>query len=245
MNGLKTELFNIYKQWNANGGCDNCIQYDRKLHPDRERIGPVSYFHVGKNLNVKSKSPRIAFVGKASWNSKKDIKGEPIKNGVIDLSEFGEYAYNNITSAYWNFITKITEELGLSLDDIAITNLVKCNIYDNETDTSNDITNDYYYEQCIRLFEKEIMVMRPTHMIFFTNVYYDHLLRDLRFGYSTSKDIHDENYKISIKRESGPYKTCWWHRSFSNGKMHMLRTRHPQGAPTQLKDSIVKWVKST
>lgn len=247
MNKQETELFDTYKHWITSGNCKNCQQYDKKLSPDEERIGPVSFFHVGKNMANQRQAPRIAFVGKASWNSKQDVKDDSEINGVLNLTDVGEGYYNDGTSSppFWNFIKKITKELNLTLDDIAITNLVKCNIYDNKTDTSNDITDDYYYKQCIHLFEKEIIALKPTHLILFTNTGYDHLLKDLSFGYTEAHTVNDDEYKKSIKRKDGLYETWWWHRSFSNGKLHMLRTRHPQGAPCELKSEIVRWINRT
>ncbi len=247
MNQLETKIFDEYKQWINLGNCEKCKNYDNNLSASRERVGPVSFFHVDKNMANQNNSPRIVFVGKASWNSKEDVKEDSQINGVLDLSYVGEGYYNdeNSTPPYWNFIRKITKELNLSLDDIAITNLVKCNISDNEEETSVDITHDFYYKQCVPLFEKEIIALKPTHLILFTNTGYDHLLKDLTFGQSNSTDVYDEDYKKSIDKEDGSFQTWWWHRNFSNGKMHMLRTRHPQGAPIELKEAIVDWVKIT
>ncbi|RLF58605.1 MAG: hypothetical protein DRN27_04945 [Thermoplasmata archaeon] len=246
MNQLETKIFDEYKQWINSGNCENCKNYDNELSPNCERIGPVSFFHVGNNMENHDNAQRIVFVGKASWNSHDDVKDDSQVNGVLDLSYVGKGYYNDESSSppFWNFIRKITKELGLTLDDIAITNLVKCNIYDNETNTSEDITDDHYYEQCIKLFEKEIIALQPTHLIFFTNTGYDHLLRDLSFGHSEISDVNDEDYKKSINKDDGPFQTWWWHRNFSEGKMNMLRTRHPQRAPIELKDAIVEWVKS-
>lgn len=247
MNQLETKIFDEYKQWINSGNCENCKNYDNNLSANHERVGPVSFFHVGKNMANHNNSPRIVFVGKVSWNSKEDVKEDTQINGFLDLSNVGEGYYNDESSTppYWNFIRKITKELKLSLDDIAITNLVKCNISDNEEETSVDVTHDFYYKQCVPLFEKEIIALKPTHLILFTNTDYDHLLRDLTFGHSNFTDTHDEDYKKSIDKEEGSFQTWWWHRSFSNGKMHMLRTRHPQFAPIELKDAIINWIKNT
>jgi uracil-DNA glycosylase len=181
MNNIESKLFDLYKQWINDGNCKNCQQYDSKLPSLQERIGPVSFFHAGKNMANHNKSPRIVFVGKVSWNSKKDVKDDTQINGFLNLSNVGEGYYNDESStpSYWNFIRKITKELNLLLDDIAITNLVKCNISDNEKETSDDITHDFYYKQCVPLFEKEIIALNPTHLILFTNTSYDHLLQIL------------------------------------------------------------------
>ena len=245
MNQLETKIFDEYKQWINSGNCQNCKNHDKELPSNRERIGPLSFFHIGNNFSEKTNPIRLCFVGKASWYTKKALKKEPFTHGVHDVSTFGEYAYENNTKAYWNFIRRITKDLNLSLDDIAITNLVKCHIYDNKTNTKKNITPTFYYEQCIKLFEKEIIAIQPTHMVLFTKWGYDYLLRDLTFEHSNFTDITDEDYKKSIDKEDGSFQTWWWYRNFSEGKMHMLRVQHPQGANIELKDAIVEWIKST
>ena len=99
-------------------------------------------------------------------------------------------------------------------------------------------------ENCIEIFEEEIKALQPTHIIFFTGRGYDSYINRLNFGYANSpKDITAQTYKKEIKNKSSVW---WWHRKFSeNGKlsMHFLRTRHPQGAPKELVDEIVKWIK--
>lgn len=252
MNKLETKVFDEYKQWINSGNCQNCKNHDKELPSNRQRIGPISFFHIGKNFSDKTKPIRLCFVGKAAHSTKEGLEDEPFIDGVHDVTDFGEYAYENKPTRYWNFIRKITEKLGLTLDDLAITNLVKCNESDNITKTPDDITSDYYYEQCIKLFEKEIITLQPTHMVLFVNTgyngnkyFHNHLLRDLSFGHSSYTDIHDEKYKKTIQKENGSFNTWWWHRNFSNGEMNLLRTRHPERAPLQLVDAIVEWVKST
>jgi len=246
MNELETKIFDEYKQWISSGNCQNCKNHDKELPSNRERIGPLSFFHIGNNFSEKTNPIRLCFVGKASRYQRKKLDEEPFRDGIHDVRDYGKYAYENESYAYWNFIRRITKGLNLSLDDIAITNLVKCHIYDNKTNTKRNITSTYYYEQCIKLFEKEIIAIQPTHMVLFTKWGYDYLLKDLTFGYSDFKDIYDDDFEKSIKKKTGEsQKYCWWHRNFSNGKMHMLRTRHPQGAYSELVDAIVEWIKFT
>ena len=63
----------------------------------------------------KNHSPRIAFVGKASWNSKEDIKDDTLINNFIDLSYVGRgYLEDTSNPPFWNFINKITKEINLT-----------------------------------------------------------------------------------------------------------------------------------
>lgn len=148
---------------------------------------------------------------------------------------------------FWGFIQDVAKQLypeegskaGL-LDHISITNVTKCNTSKGYQDT----TPYCLTENCIEIFEEEIKALRPTRIIFFTGKGYDSYIDKLNFGYVNSpKDITAQTYKKEIKNKCSIW---WWHRKFSeNGElsMHFLRTRHPQGAPKELVDEIVKWIK--
>jgi len=270
MANLKDEIFRMYEQEIGGGQCSKCRKYDDNLPDGEKRVGPLSFFHIGKNMADKNSEKRIVFVGKTSWISEKEAReyewypGEGRKI-IRDASGFGEEAWN-ITeddkkdyknsrwkhSGYWNYVRDITSALDLTLDDIAITNLVKCNIYDETAeDKPKNITDDIYFERCIPIFEKEIKIIKPTHVILFVGRDYDGHIKKLNFG-GTLENINNDNYdndkyKTETKTKGGEKrKVWWWHRKFyrSDGTvLHLLRTRHPQGAPGGLKEKIINWAR--
>ena len=139
------------------------------------------------------------------------------------------------------------------LDNIFITNLVKCNVFEKGVDSEN-ITRYDFFSNCIDIFEKEIEIVKPSHIIFFTNDRYDKLIDNLCFGYGENnfQDISDwNNRKIITKRDLKIKDVYWWHRKFPKSgmqKMHFLRTRHPQGAPEKEKEfttEIINWIQKT
>lgn len=249
MSNVKSQIFELYKSNIKSGYCSTCKKYANSKK--ETKVGPQSIFHIGKNKDEK----HVVFVGKNSWNSTEYLISEDKIGELIDTSEFGKEAYiddENYNSAYWKYIRFITKKSGLSLENISITNLAKCNIYDHKTNTYQNISDDFYFECCIEIFEKEIELLEPTHIICFTGAGYDHLIKKLTFGFDEPEikdDMpFDENHKKNIKKKDGTTnKVWWWQRQYSNGdnKIHLLRTRHPQGAPSGLKDDIVKWINDT
>ena len=52
--------------------------------------------------------------------------------------------------------------------------------------------------------------------------------------------------RMGVQITIGEKKVWWWHRVFENdaSKLHLLRTRHPQGAPTGFVKKLVEWMNS-
>ena len=99
-------------------------------------------------------------------------------------------------------------------------------------------SNWYNFENCGDIFEEEIKIIKPTHILFLTNRDYDDIIKKMNFGYS--KKSH-EDIIYSKKR---------WHRAFyKNGKIEMqfLRIRHPGRAPKRLRlqNIVTDWVNNS
>jgi len=249
MNELENELFGMYRSETDDEHCLRCYELDRTIGENRKRCPPQSFWHAGKNLVEDNDSLRLAFVGKTSWNTPEDLAHNPKVGPVHDSRDVILDFYFDNPSAYWRYVRNITEGLQLSLDDIFVTNLVKCNIYDEAGAHYGNITDLTYFENCIGIFEKEIEMVRPTHTILFTNDQHDRPIGELRFGFEHWKDVTDREYQkqISSRKEIGGKHACWWHRMFyddsNKSRMDLLRTRHPQGAPRELENEIADWIR--
>lgn len=250
---MEIDVFEMYKKKINDAHCEKCNgELDNKLPNGHKRCPPQSFWNIGSNLVNKTK-PRLTFVGKTSWNTPEDLEND--EKDPFPISYCGYVArdfFNELGRfRYWHDIRYITHELNLELEDIAITNLVKCNIYDeNDKNDSFNKTPPAYFEQCVDIFEEEMKIIRPTHIVFFTGDNYDYLIDGLRFWFKGPNcTYHDhpkeeKEYKRKIKGKA----VCWWHRTFykdNKPKMHFLRTRHPQGAKLEVREEIIKWVKST
>jgi hypothetical protein len=129
---------------------------------------------------------------------------------------------------------------------------VKCNICEDGSNSYSNITSWEYFAACKDILEKEIQIVKPTHVIFLTGDNYDSLIRDMNFGYQPSEivDLTSDSCKkkIMMKYKTSKKDVCWWIRAFYSGgkpSLRLLRTRHPQGAPGHFGDELVRWVNNT
>jgi len=257
MNELEKEVFEMYRNTMKDKHCRRC--YEMAKNEERTLNPPISFWNLGTNFGDKSK-PRIAFVGKTSWMSPDDIETFGKKIGPIyDIRRATDYFFGNDIKRYryWRAIKKISQKVHSTkqdplefLENIFITNLVKCNFLECQ-DSYENITGFEYFSNCLDIFEKEIEIVKPSHVIFFTNDYYDSLVDDLHFGYEDSdcewEDLSSKYHRKQVSQRAIKNKNVsWWHRVFREGgtpKMHFLRTRHPQGAPAEFEDEIVHWIR--
>ncbi len=224
MNGLEKDLFEMYEQVINGVHCNACHERDKS--EKRNRNPPASFWNLGDNFADKTK-PRIAFVGKSTWLSRENLekaceKVEPVYDPRIMIPEF--YIPPSRGYRYWKCIKNISDKVYSTrkdnldfLENVFITNLVKCNVIGKDF---RDITDFEYYRNCIDIFEKEIEIVKPSHVIFVTNDYFDSLIEKLRFGYGDSewKDYTAKDYRKEIGNKS----VCWWHRTFyRDGKQNM------------------------
>jgi len=189
------------------------------------------------------------FVGKSHWYDKTQVEELKFLGSTEfrDCRDDGAVMFLTRQSMFWGYIQDIAKQLypeegneARLLDHISITNVTKCNTCLDYQDT----TPYRLTENCIEIFEEEMKALRPKHIVFFTGRGYDSYIDKLSFGYAISpKDITKRTYKKEIKNQ---YFVWWWHREFyesDKARMHLLRTRHPQGAPKGFIGEIVKWIK--
>lgn len=247
LNAVEKRVVNSYsaKSDKCKGCKDYCSEYRLPLH------GPLSFFNIGDEFE--KDRYKIVFVGKNTWYDKSNVEGLNFlaSSKLRDCRDDGTKMFltrrtlGDKPSRFWGCIQDIAKQLypeeneAQLLDHISITNITKCNTSKDYRDTTPCLVK----ENCIEIFEEEIKALQPTHIIFFTGKDYDSNIDRLNFGYANSpKDMTARTDKKLIKNGSSVW---WWHRKFSeNGElsMHFLRTRHPQGAPKELVDEIVKWI---
>jgi hypothetical protein len=247
MTEASDRLFQMYQE-SMNGLCAECRRLDKIKK--RRRNGPISFWQVGSSFQDGIESKRVAFVGKTSWMDPTDLEGHvrsgPVWNCTKDFNELWEKYSATRGYRYWRSVRRVADGLKLTSEDIFITNLAKCNVLPERKNSYVNITDWEYVSNCIGIFEKEIQITKPSHVIFFTGTNYDSLIDKLSFGYEgkdySMNDITDKDY---MKRISQKQHIWWWHRAFYSGdeaRLHFLRTRHPQGAPRQFEDKIIGWV---
>ena len=272
---LEKKIFDMYQKEINNKKCSSCLEHDRELKKyGKGRAKPGTLWYVGKNFDNKGKSIKLFFIGKTGIGTN---YGNQYATKIRD-EEKGKYEYiqdcryvgplyfyfpwdENGRSRYWDFIKDITYKLGLSLEDIAISNLAKCNCFlQDELDSSDNNTDRVYFDNCKRIINKEIKILKPTHVIFFTGAQesswswdppnqapdYDVIIKSLEFEGLQPKNIFNATIKVKNKdgKRSGTQPIWWWRTFYKKDKpvMHFLRTYHPARMPDGLKNRIYDWI---
>lgn len=248
MNSTEKEIFDMYIKEKV--GCDKGNEYCKHCQHNKKLAGPVSFFHIG-SLFKKDKY-KIVFVGKNSWYDKDGYQEERYAKGCFaDARETGRDSINGfgkykINSPYWGYIRHITEKLYGNIRDgvehIAVTNIVKCNTTGEKDDYADDTPNDII-NNCINfgIFEKEIQIMKPKHIIFLTGIDYDEAIENFNFG--CSKIIEGRKTRL----DNGKI-VRWTRKLYHNGKLKysVLRTSHPQYKNKKIfTRNIIDWIKAT
>jgi hypothetical protein len=207
---------------------------------------PLSIYYVGKNLPC---NDSVFFIGKTA------VGGEgigPIINSLFtDSTSFGEESLDGLERmskirAYYSYTHDIIKNYygsyEMGKNNVALSNIVKCN-----NTTTNDSTDNRRKEYCINTLKtiwKEVDLISPKNIIFYTNTYYDDFIDAFRPELCTNfEDIIDSNIKIGKKN------VPWWHRRFYDKKgyviCNLLRLSHPQ---RMKKDEyvarVVEWLES-
>ena len=185
----------------------------------------------------------VLFVGKVARG---DCLGEEIADHLEDVTSFGESFIAESSWAYWSYTRAIIErvygDLTTGIRHVSFTNIVKCN---NETlqDTVDGTAKDF----CIgknRFIWKEVELIRPRLVIFYTHTGYDAFIREYRPSYGSSH-IDNEDKQFTIGNKIMP----WWDRSFFDDQpkevLRFLRVGHPERKKKEdYVAAISKWITS-
>lgn len=223
---IEDEIFGMYETLNIGNTevCLNCRYTTQNLSK------PNSFWFVGEKYKLSQY--KTLFIGK-------NARGNP---GVDRKSyfEFRDFAdeYCNGSSAYWNYTRSISEKLYDfdSGDNIAYTNIIKCN-----NSITIDTTSNLMKVNCIsrmQVIKEEIKILKPDNIVFLTSWEYDeHFV-----------SIFDEI--ISIKSEYidvGKKKMPWWEftGSLENLNINVLRIGHPERkSKAPYVSEVTNWIKN-
>lgn len=253
---IEKSLFEMYKEYNIgsikNPHCRMCKDFCINRGIIQNLAGPISAFHIGKNFP--SDKYKIAFVGKNTWYGIDSYRMDKRKDSEIcDARDFGLHSLQHLTlkrSPFIDMITDFNETLygkSNSFDEIAVTNLIKCNTK-GEDDISDDKTDQYIIKKCLKcgVFEKEIAVLHPKRVIFFTGPDYDDYIKNLDFGYSVLHE-EDEIVNDNIRKSN---RIISWKKHLYNEEsgefLFILRISHPQAKDKQkMRQHMFQWIVET
>lgn len=227
------KIIELYNQINL-GHCEICLECKRNNSKLYDRA--VGMWFVGKYYANQEK--RLLFVGKNA-RGVPAIKYEENVNDKGYLNEF-RYARENLWNkswAYWNYSRIISEQLygEAGYENVAFTNIIKCNGSDT-IDTTNDNMKDYCVKK-LNVLRKEIQIIKPTHIVFYTSYYYDQwipfVFDELRAEVSTS---------VTIGKKQMPW--AEYDGKIDSQEIHVLRVGHPERMKkADFVTSICDWVK--
>lgn len=233
------KVFAMYRevQLGKNETCLRCKAY----HKTQNSVlsAPASLWNVGAEFE--HDQYKVMFVGKPARGN----PGTETEDKFLDCREVGHTLYNNVGWAYWNYTKEIATRLYGSpeegWDRIAFTNIIKCNNSDG-VDAASDQMKKYCIDE-LGVIWREIKVLEPRNVIFYTHWYYDDYIDRFRLG-DQFRDITDRHHWIP----NGRKKMSWWHREFYyKGQlvMKMLRTPHPERQQKEgFVSRITDWIKA-
>ncbi len=187
---------------------------------------PVMPWIVGDNYSKSEE--RVLFVGKPH----RGTPGEKLSSGILDPRAPHLNWLMDSSWPYWSY----TREILVSLygaedpwDYCSFTNIIKCTNVGGEGNPTNDVSTYPMAECCVKelgVIFKEIEVLKPLHIIFFTYSMYPELLVNLPFTNSTT-EVTNQSHKVKC----GEKNLGWWSRIAQTAwsdHVKILVTGHPQ-----------------
>ncbi len=245
---MKVEIFKMYQDISI-GKNEIC----RKCNESGNMEKPLSLYYVGDKF--KKGADTILFVGKTAVggeNFEPEYQGDFKCDLFTDATKFGEKSLDLIepwstSRPFYHYTYDIVENYYETYEKgkcyIGLTNIVKCN------NTTTEDTSDYQVKEfCINelgVIWKEIELLSPKRVIFYTNVYYD----DFIDAFTPKNCVKVEDLK-DTRLNIGEKTTPWWHRRFLNEENEIicdfLRLGHPQMMKKQeYVNEVVKWLNET
>ncbi len=224
------ELYNNELRLPINDYCQRC---------DSKYKAPLLPWQVGAKFF--SDNGGVFIAGKPHRISPDKNTGE-----LLDWRDGGEKLYFNAKWPYWSYTKEILKTVYGSgsegWDHIALTNIVKCS-----STSSIDKTSKNTAMQCIvnnQVIFKEIEILKPRKIIFYTWSMYRDLLTHIPFAESGTVKEHTD---IKARKKCGKKLLGWWERSFiaSWGRpVDFLIVGHPERMKKDEYVSMVgKWLK--
>lgn len=211
MNSFEKSIFDMYNSCQLGVG-KKCVMC-RKENADLSK--PISIWHVGDQYTASEY--RVLFVGKAARGSIENDTGGI--NGIEDGTSLAQELYNTVGWPFWSYTKKIADELygtDSAWAKIAITNMVKCNASDTV-----DTTTESAKKNCAEYLRKEIELLAPRNIIFYTNAWYDDTITSLfdRIENAIYQDVPCGQKQMHLWSFTG---------MIGNYTMRVIRTGHPE-----------------
>ena len=211
MNACEKSVFDMYGRCGLGTSkqCSSC----RKENPGLSK--PISIWHVGDRYSVSEH--RVLFVGKAARGSIEQDAGSI--NGVLNGTAVAGQLYHAVGWPFWSYTKAIANELygeGDAWEKIAMTNMVKCNASETV-----DTTTGAAKWNCAGYLRREIELLLPKNIVFYTNAWYDDAVASLfdRIEDPDRRDVPCGQKQMHLWSFSGV---------IGGHTMRVLRAGHPE-----------------
>ena len=183
---------------------------------------------------------RVLFVGKVARGKG---GGKLIKNNdIYDCTESSRGLWKN-NWAYWSYTREICEKVfnkSESIENIAFTNIIKCNSSDT-TDKTTFETKEYCIKK-VQVFRKELLQLQPHIIVFYTGKDYDNYIFEEGCIFDTIKSGFDYDNRIPIGRKRVPWLEA--EAELDHTHISLLRTGHPERLnKSDFVDKVSDWIK--
>ena len=226
-NNIEEKLLTMYKKMHLG----NCTECSKCKDENKGLSNPVGCWLVGNEFQQQDK--RIMFVGKNARGYSDGPTGEK----VFDDSR--ELLWNKKKWAYWDYTRAIVKKVFCvdSPEYIAFTNMIKCN-NSHDIDTTTKSMKDHCIAN-LKILRNEIMVINPTHIIFYTGRYYDDYI---------GKVFDCFNEKNNTIKRVGKKDMPWREAEVKIGdtRLNVLRVGHPERMKkVDYVDAVSDWILTT
>lgn len=245
---LKDDVMDMYKQINL--GSHRICQQCKRANKSTGLSKPLSLWNAGRDY--RQDKYKLLLVGK---NGRGQLSDWERSDKIIDGTKMVEELLET-GRAFWKYSEEIARCINgrggnTGIDNIAMTNLIKCNnlLNDhgrNDDGSANDRTTESMKDNCIsnlQVIWKEIAILRPKNIVIFSHYYYDEYLDQIP-NFELIRQKHDRKHT----RINGNKQMFWWEREgrLNSMPVRILRTSHPE---RQNKEGFVKkitdWVKNS
>lgn len=219
---LQNKIFEMYNETGL-GKCAICKKC-KNSERNKVLVGPSPLWHIGKHFNNPDNNRRILFVGKEPRFETTDTNLD-----FIGWMEKSKDLFLASSWAFWKVIRETSMQVfGADAENafskIAISNFVKCSRADESKGGSQADASRGMIEKCSNFLKAEIHILAPTHLVFFSPVNFDKVIRDF---------FDNEPQIISQKIDTGVKKPRIWTITEYSGTInhritYALRCGHPE-----------------
>jgi hypothetical protein len=240
-----------------NKTCKICKQDVEESGKKMSSLQPVPY--IGSQFY--NNKYQIMFIGKGTYNNDKSRGYDVFPTKQV------RNLFLNDNYSFWDWVREINKSIfdNESAKEVfpyfAYSNVHKCQAVPKGwtfNDTPDYIIDENVSTNCITnagWIYREINEIAPKNVVLFLGFQWDHylaklflqnekLIKKFNYDYYIKKSSDKDRIKYLKKRKSGDYKDDDYFIHLRDGNRRFIITNHPQGAPHEIRDEIIRIIKN-